>query len=132
MHNPYLTVENSAVSKADEEFLSRISKVIIDNIGDSEFNVARLADEMCMSRSSLHRKIKEITQMPPIDFIRLIKLKRAAELIRNEGYRSIEVCEKIGFSSQSYFIKLFQRQFGMTPKEFASATKPGQQHEAKA
>lgn len=65
--------------------------------------------------------------MTPIDFIRLIKLKRAAELIRDEDYRTAEVCEKIGFTSQSYFIKLFQRQFGMTPKEFASMERPDKQ-----
>ena len=75
---------------------------------------------MCMSRSSLHRKIKEVSDMTPIDFIRLIRLKKAAELIRERGYRANEVCEMVGISSQSYFIKLFQKQFGMTPKEFAS------------
>lgn len=127
LHNPYLSVESSAVSKADEDFLNRISRIIIDNIDDNDFTVERLAEEMCMSRSSLHRKIKEVTQMTPIDFIRLIKLKRAAELIRDEDYRTAEVCEKIGFTSQSYFIKLFQRQFGMTPKEFASMERPGKQ-----
>ena len=74
---------------------------------------------MCMSRSSLHRKIKEVSDMTPIDFIRLIRLKKAAELIREKGYRTNEVCEMVGINSPSYFIKLFQKQFGMTPKEFA-------------
>ena len=120
LHKPYLTVENSGINKVDEEFLNKISNLIIANMQDTNFNVERLASEMCMSRSSLHRKIKEVSNLTPIDFIRLIKLKKAAELIREHGYRTNEICEKIGIVSPSYFIKLFQKQFGITPKEFAS------------
>lgn len=116
---PYLPVQSSGISKVEEQFISQITEKIIKNIRQSEFNVEQLAAEMCMSRSSLHRKIKEVSDMTPIDFIRLIRLKKAAELIREKGYRSNEVCEMVGISSPSYFIKLFQRQFGMTPKEFA-------------
>lgn len=120
VHKPYLPVQNSAVNKQEEEFLSRISNLIAKNIKQPEFNVEQLAAEMCMSRSSLHRKIKEVSNQTPIDFIRLIRLKKAAELIKEHGYRSSEVCEMVGISSPSYFIKLFQKQFGMTPKQFAS------------
>lgn len=120
LHKPYLTVENSGINKVDEEFLNKISNLIIANMQDTNFNVERLASEMCMSRSSLHRKIKEVSNLTPIDFIRLIKLKKAAELIKEHGYRTNEICEKIGIVSPSYFIKLFQKQFGITPKEFAS------------
>lgn len=116
---PYLPVQSSGISKVEELFISQITEKIIKNIQQSEFNVEQLAAEMCMSRSSLHRKIKEVSDMTPIDFIRLIRLKKAAELIREKGYRSNEVCEMVGINSPSYFIKLFQKQFGMTPKEFA-------------
>lgn len=120
IRKPYLPVQNSSVNKQEEEFLSRISDLIIKNIKQPEFNVEQLAAEMCMSRSSLHRKIKEVSNLTPIDFIRIIRLKKAAELIKEHGYRSSEVCEMVGISSPSYFIKLFQKQFGMTPKQFAS------------
>lgn len=120
VHKPYLPVQSSAVNKQEEEFMSRISDLIVKNIKQPEFNVEQLAAEMCMSRSSLHRKIKEVSNQTPIDFIRLIRLKKAAELIKEHGYRSSEVCEMVGISSPSYFIKLFQKQFGMTPKQFAS------------
>ncbi|MCR5269861.1 MAG: response regulator [Prevotella sp.] len=116
---PYLPVQSSGISKVEEQFISHITEKIIKNIQQPEFNVEQLAAEMCMSRSSLHRKIKEVSDMTPIDFIRLIRLKKAAELIREKGYRSNEVCEMVGINSPSYFIKLFQKQFGMTPKEFA-------------
>ena len=120
IHKPYLPVQNSLANKQEEEFMSRISELIIKNIKQPEFNVEQLASEMCMSRSSLHRKIKEVSNLTPIDFIRIIRLKKAAELIKEHGYRSSEVCEMVGISSPSYFIKLFQKQFGMTPKQFAS------------
>lgn len=120
IHKPYLPVQSSAVNKQEEEFMSRISELIIKNIKQPEFNVEQLAAEMCMSRSSLHRKIKEVSNLTPIDFIRIIRLKKAAELIKEHGYRSSEVCEMVGISSPSYFIKLFQKQFGMTPKQFAA------------
>lgn len=123
VHKPYLPVQNSKINKAGEEFLSKVSNLITSNIKDPQFNVEQLAQEMCMSRSSLHRKIKEVSNMTPIDFIRLIRLKKAAELIRDYDYRSLEVCEMVGINSPSYFIKLFQKQFGMTPKEFAMQNK---------
>ena len=114
-----MPVQSSGISKVDEQFISRITELITKNIRSPEFNVEQLASEMCISRSSLHRKIKEGSDMTPIDFIRLIRLKKAAELIREKGYRANEVCEMVGINSPSYFIKLFQKQFGMTPKEFA-------------
>ena len=96
-----------------------MTDLIVSHIDQPEFNVEQLASALCMSRSSLHRKIKDVSNLTPVDFIRLVRLKKAAELIRNNNYRVAEVCEMVGISSPSYFIKLFHRQFGMTPKEFA-------------
>ena len=119
VHKPYLPSAKSSINKADEDFLKKMSDLIIEHIRQPEFNVEQLASAMCMSRSSLHRKIKDVSNLTPVDFIRLVRLKKAAELIRNNNYRIAEVCEMVGISSPSYFIKLFHRQFGMTPKEFA-------------
>ncbi len=77
-----------------------------------------MAEELCLSRSSLLRKIKTLFNLSPIDFIRLIRLKKAAELIQEGQYRVGEICYMVGFSSHSYFSKLFCKQFGMTPKDF--------------
>ena len=77
-----------------------------------------LAELVCMSRSSLHRKIKAISDTSPTDFIKMVRLKKASELIAEGSYRVGEVCYMVGINSPSYFIKLFQKQFGMTPKEF--------------
>ena len=78
----------------------------------------RMADILCMSRSSLLRKIKILFNLSPIDFIRLIRLKKAAELIQEGKYRIGDICYMVGINSSSYFSKLFLKQFGMTPKEF--------------
>ncbi len=118
MRKPFLPIQNIGMNKADEQFVQKVMDIIQENITDSNFNVERLAESVYMSRSSLHRKIKALTELTPIDFIRLVRLKKAAELIQSGQYRIGEVCYLVGINSSSYFIKLFQKQFGMTPKEF--------------
>lgn len=112
------TAQGMSMSKADEKMMAEMIEKVREHISNPDFNVEALADELCMSRSSLHRKIKALTDLPPVDFIRVIRLKRAAELIQEGEYRINEICDMVGISSPSYFSKLFQKQFGMTPKEF--------------
>jgi signal transduction histidine kinase/DNA-binding response OmpR family regulator len=118
MRKPFLPIQNMGMNKADEQFLQKVIDFISENITDSNFNVESLSEKLFMSRSNLHRKIKALTELAPIDFIRLIRLKKAAELIQSGQYRIGEICYLVGINSSSYFIKLFQKQFGMTPKEF--------------
>ncbi len=73
---------------------------------------------MCMNRSSLLRKIKSITNISAVDFIKVVRLKQAAIMLSEGRYRINEVCYAVGINSPSYFSKLFQQQFGMLPKEF--------------
>lgn len=115
---PFFPIDNMQMSREDEEMMQRIIDVINDNLRDEDFNVERLAEAMCMSRSSLLRKIKQLFNMPPLEFIRLIRLKCAAELIQEGKYRIGEIGYMVGFSNPSYFAKMFCRQFGVTPKEF--------------
>ncbi len=115
---PFFPMENMQMSKEDEEFMNKVMEVINANIEDETFNVERMATELAMSRSSLLRKIKTLFNMSPIDFIRIIRLKKAAEMIQEGKYRVGEICYMVGFNSHSYFSKLFCKQFGMTPKDF--------------
>lgn len=115
---PFFPVHNMQMNKADEEFMNKVIQVIQDNITDDNFSVERMADILHMSRSSLLRKIKILFNLSPIDFIRLIRLKKSAELIQEGKYRIGDICYMVGINSSSYFSKLFLRQFGMTPKEF--------------
>ncbi|OJU35729.1 MAG: hypothetical protein BGN96_04755 [Bacteroidales bacterium 45-6] len=118
MQKPFLPVQQTGMSKADKEFLEKIVEMITENITDPNFGVEKLSELAYMSRSSLHRKVTALTDLTPTDFIRVIRLKKSAEMIQEGRYRVGEVCYLVGINSPSYFIKLFQKQFGMTPKEF--------------
>lgn len=116
--NPLVATTSLATTKADEEFLKQVTDLIHENIADELFSIDQLAASLCMSRSSLHRKIKGIAQMTPNDFIRLIRLKKAAEYLQMNRYRIGEISFIVGFRSPSYFTKCFQQQFGVLPKDF--------------
>lgn len=124
---PFFSVNNMQMNKADEEFMNKVIKVIEDNITDDNFGVERMTDILCMSRSSLLRKIKTLFNLSPLDFIRLIKLKKAAEFIQEGKYRIGDICYMVGINSPSYFSKLFLKQFGMTPKDFEKQYQSGKQ-----
>ncbi|MDR2057530.1 MAG: AraC family transcriptional regulator [Dysgonamonadaceae bacterium] len=106
------------IYKADEKFVKKLTKIIHQNIENSDFNVDKLSEELCMSRSSLLRKIKGISELMPNDFIRITRLKRAAEILSEGKYKVNEVCYMVGFQSNSHFSKAFQKQFGVLPKNF--------------
>lgn len=105
-------------TKAEEELMERIAEVIRQNMSDESFNVERLAATLCMSRSALHRKTKELFDLPPVEYIRLVRLQQAATLLAEGKYSISEVGAMVGIGSPSYFSRLFQKQFGVTPKVF--------------
>lgn len=104
--------------KTDEEFFGKLLQEILRNIEDEDFNIDQLASAMNMSRSNLHRRVKAVTGQTPNDFVRLVRLRRAAELLRSGRHRVKEVCMMVGFHSLSYFSKAFCKQFGVLPKDF--------------
>ena len=71
-----------------------------------------------MSRSTLYRKIRGITQLPPGELIKVVRLNKAAEMLRSGNYRVSEVGFLVGFNSVSYFSTCFHKQFGLSPKEY--------------
>lgn len=115
---PFFPVNNIQMNKADKEFMDHIIAIIHQNITDENFGVEKLAEILSLSRSSLLRKIKVLSGLSPNDFIRLIRLKKAAELILDGKHRIGEVCYLVGINSPSYFSKIFLKQFGVTPKDF--------------
>ena len=118
LQKPFLPINQMGMTKADEKLMNSLIDIIHENITDANLNVERLGEMACMSRSNFHRKIKALTGLSPIEFIRLIRMKRAAEIIQEGGYKSGDVGFLVGVNSPSYFIRLFQKQFGITPKEF--------------
>ena len=117
------TPQGDAMSRADEQLMSQLIAKVRENLSDANYNVEALAAAMNMSRSSLHRKIKALTDLSSLDFIRIIRLKHAAELLQEGELRINEICDRVGFQSPSYFAKVFQKQFGVTPTEFVQQNK---------
>lgn len=116
--NPFYTSGNAQVGEADREFMERVRSLIEEHISDENLSVDILCEQLNMSRSALLRKIKSVFGLSPIEVIRTIKLKKAAELIQDGRYRIGDVCYMVGIATPSYFSKLFFKQFGMTPKDF--------------
>lgn len=106
------------ISKADEEFLKKLNNLIQTNMQNPEFSLIDMADQLCMSRSSLNRKIKGLLDLTPNDYLRIERLKKAAQLLKEGSCKINEVCYMVGFNTPSYFAKCFQKQFGVLPKEF--------------
>jgi AraC-like DNA-binding protein len=110
-----------AYSKADELFLEKLQDTINQNISNQDLDVEHLAEKMNMSRPTLYRKIKSISNLSPNELINLARLKKAAELL-NEGLLKIyEISEMVGYSSQSHFGRNFAKQFGMSPTEYVNS-----------
>jgi len=117
--SPYVKTVSIALNKSDEIFLNKVTDIILKNISDSDFRVDQLADSLSMSRSSLLRKITGISEFSPNEFIKIVRLKRAAEYFQDTDYPVNEVSYLVGFAYPSYFAKSFYKQFGILPKDFA-------------
>ena len=102
---------------AENEILERIHSAIGENLDDPEFSVEKLARQIGMSRTNLHRKVKKLTGLPTGDLIRNYRLKRAAEFLKR-GFNSSETAYKVGFSSPAYFSKCFRDLYQASPLEF--------------
>ncbi len=117
-HTPLEPIQEIAPTKVDNVFLDKMRKIIEENLTNSELNAAFLASQLGMSRSSLFNKIRGLADVTPNEMIQVIRLKKAACLLKEGGYRISEVSYMVGFGSPSYFSKCFQKQFGMKPAEF--------------
>ncbi len=102
----------------EAEFLETTIRVIEEHIMDESFTVETLQKEIGMSRMQLHRKLKALTNQSASDFIRSIRLKRAANLLQKPGLQVAEAAYLSGFNHPSYFSKCFKEQFGMLPSEY--------------
>lgn len=116
--SPLVHIKTMAYSKADEQFLEKLNGAIYQNIENKELDVDLLADMMNMSRATLYRKIKDISNLSPNELINIARLKKAAELLVEGGYKVFEVAEMVGFSSQTQFGRNFQKQFKISPSEY--------------
>ena len=108
-----------ASNSIDEQFLHRALQIIENNIADSEYNAEKFCQDIRMSRSTLHRKLIALTNQSATEFIRAIRLKRAAQLLSKKAATVSEIAYQTGFGNLSYFTKCFKDQFGKTPSEYS-------------
>jgi AraC-like DNA-binding protein len=92
--------------------------VIEKNIGDCDFRVESLGKELEMDQMAVYRKIKALTGQTAVEFIRIIRLKRAAQLLKQQKLTVAEVTYNVGFNDLQYFRTCFKKQFGMSPSEY--------------
>ena len=108
-----------AHTKADELFLQRVDDIIQSHIADEKLDVDMIAAKMNLSRPTLYRKINEISEMTPNEWIKITRLRKAAELILQGDLKIYEIAEAVGFNSQSYFSRTFAKHFHMSPTQYA-------------
>lgn len=115
---PFTSTETLAVSPMDDLFLARLNKYLEENLTNSSLNMDMVAAGMNMSTSGLYRKVKGLSGLTPNDFIRLVRLKKAVNMMQQGELRINEIAFQVGFSSPAYFSTCFQKQYGRTPSNF--------------
>ncbi len=118
LSNPESRHKSAGFSNADTEWLEKVDALIKERMTTDGFGVENLASELAISQSNLQRRLKGLTGASPVDYIRLIRLKEAASLLREGRYRVGEVCYMVGINNLSYFTKCFKAQFGILPKDY--------------
>ena len=111
------------LSNLDKEFLQKVTAIVEEHLNMEKMDLAFIADKMCMSHSTLYRKIKGLTEMSANEFVRKIKIRKSLELISDGGYSIAEIADLTGFSSVAYFRQCFKDEYGVTPTEYLKQDK---------
>lgn len=115
-----INTEDLTSSWVDEMFLKKAIELVEKNLDNSDYSVETFSNDMCMSRMNLYRKLQSITGQKPTEFIRSIRLKKAAQLLTSTELTIVEISEKVGFATPSYFSKCFKEMFGVLPTQYHS------------
>lgn len=122
--SPLVHMKTMAGNKEDELFLEQLNDIIVQNLDNQQLDGEFLAETLNMSRPTLYRKIKAISNLTVHELINLARLKKAAELLAEGRYRVFEVSNITGFSSPNHFNRTFFRQFNMSPTSFMKKNGP--------
>lgn len=122
-NSPLAHIKTMAYTRADECFLDQLNATIQANMSNLDFDVEHLAATLHMSRPTLYRKIKAVSNLTPNDLINIARLKKAAQLLSEGDYKIYEVSEMVGYSSQTHFGRNFQKQFGISPSAYLAQNK---------
>ncbi|MDR0697792.1 MAG: response regulator [Tannerella sp.] len=118
LEKPLIPIQSLVMTPVDDIFINKLNGYIEAHLTNKNISMEMLAGEMNMSSSSLYRKVKGISGLSPVDFIRMVRLKKAVEIMRSGEKRINEIAFLVGFSSPAYFSTIFQRQYGKSPSEY--------------
>jgi len=127
VQNPtrYIDIKPSdiEITSIDEQLIKKAVGVVEQNMSNAEFSVQDLSHSLAMSRVYLYKKILALTGKTPIEFIRVIRLKRAAQLLESSQLTVAEVAYKVGFNNPKYFAHYFKAEFDLLPKAYQKKLK---------
>lgn len=106
------------VTSLDEQFIANAISIVEAHIAEPDFSVEQLSDEIGVHRTQLYKKLLHLTGKTPLQFVRIIRLKRGKQLLKQSGMYVSEVAYQVGFNSPRVFSKYFKEEFGITPKEY--------------
>jgi DNA-binding response OmpR family regulator len=121
--SPLTHLKGIAYSQADKQFIEKLNAVIEENIMKLDLEVQHLSKIMNMSRPTLYRKIKALSNLTPNELISLSRLKKAAELLAEGRYKINEVAYMVGYTVHANFSRDFHKQFGVTPSAYLNSIK---------
>lgn len=114
-----LKPEEIATTSVDEKFLKKALTILEARMSDLDFSVEEFAKEIALSRVQLHRKLRSLTGQSTSEFIRVVRLNRAAQLLKQNHESITQIAYLVGFNSSSYFSRSFYKHFGVTPSDYA-------------
>ncbi|MCQ2148681.1 MAG: helix-turn-helix domain-containing protein [Bacteroidales bacterium] len=122
-NSPLSHYNSVTASKVDEEFMDKLHSTVMTHMAEQDLSIESLTSMMNTSKSTLYRKVKANTGLNINEYIRLCRLKQAAEMLSSQKYKVNEVGYLVGFSSPSYFATCFQKQFNISPSAFVKKIK---------
>ncbi len=123
-------VTEVALRGANEKLMESVMKVINEHFSNPDLTVEFLADKVGLSRTQLHRRMKEITGISCGDFIRNFRMQQAARLLKEGDVYVSQICYAVGFSNPTHFSTAFKRYYGVTPSDYVAGKKPEKQGDA--
>lgn len=111
------------VISADDKFMQKLYKVVEKNIDNPDLNIEKFCDEINMSSANLYRKIKAVTNLSPLEYVKSVRMQLAAKMLMETDLSITEVSEKVGFNSLIHFSSTFRKHFGFSPTKYVNNEK---------
>ena len=111
--------ETMCFTQKDKDFFTRMTTILEENMGRSDFSIEEFASLMRISKTGFYSKVKGVTGLSPVEYLRVVRLKKATELLTaNKEITITEVAYRLGFNDPLYFSKCFKQQFGVSPSNY--------------